>query len=90
MSANRELVERMEQRIQDAIARVWTEPTVPESMWVPFDFPSLATRPMANGGGCPRYGELLSESLVASLPWAWKRAYSGVRFTKAEAVGMLS
>ena len=33
------------------------------------------------------HAEPLSESLVASLPWAWKRAYSGVRFTKAEAVG---
>ena len=41
-------------------------------------------------GGCPKFlrwshGEPLGESLVASVPLGWKRVYSGVRFTKAEA-----
>ena len=47
---------------------------------------------MANAAECPGslrlgHGEPLSESWVASLPLGWARAYSGVRFTKAEAVG---
>ena len=50
--------------------------------WVPSGFPSPAIRPMANGGGCPRYlrwnhGGPLGESWVAFLPRGWNRAYSG-------------
>ena len=33
------------------------------------------------------HAEALSESLRHSLPWDQNRAYSGVRFIKAEAVG---
>ena len=50
---------------------------------------------MANAGEVPQFlrwghGGPLSESWVASVPRVWKRAYSGVRFTKAKADGTLS
>ena len=53
-----------------------------------FVFSSTAVGPMANAGGVTRlmrwgHGEPLSESWVASLPWAWKRAYSGGVFHKS-------
>ena len=42
---------------------------MPESMWVPFDFPSTVAGLMANAGEVTRllrwgHGEILSESLV--------------------------
>ena len=65
--------------------------------WVPSGFLSPAIRPMANGGGCPRslrwgHGGPLGESLVASVPLGWNRAYngSGAAAHGCWAVGVLS
>ena len=53
--------------------------------WLPLGLSSPAIRSMANAGACPRslrwgHGGPLGESWVASLPWGWNRAYSGVWF----------
>ena len=68
---------------------------MPEFMRVPFGFPSLATRPMANSGGCPRslrwsHGGPLGESWAASLPRGWNRAYSFGRTSSGKRCGFES